>query len=184
MLAGLRFLQAQFAFGSDYVLFGHSAGAFLSYQVLLGDACLGNADGHGDRFEDVKRPVAVVGFEGIYDLAGLNRRMAGGYAGFLEAAFGRDEAGSWDAASPATGSGSFRGWCEGGGKLAVLAQSPDDELVDMPECDTMEARLKRDSVTNLRVYRDLKGGHFEVLHDGSFARIIAETWAELERLDV
>ncbi|CAN8095677.1 unnamed protein product [Discula destructiva] len=188
VLAGLRFLQAQFGFGSDYVLFGHSAGAMLGYQVLLGDACMGSdGDGDGgrseDRFEDVKRPVAMVGFEGIYDLAGLNRRMEGNYAGFMEAAFGLDEAGSWDAASPATARGSFAGWSQGVGKLAVLAHSPDDELVDMPDCDNMEARLRKDGVENLRTYRDLKGGHFEVLQDGSFARVISETWLELEKLE-
>lgn len=184
MLAGLRFLQGKFGFGSDYVFFGHSAGAFLNYQVLLGPACLpGDGRQLKDRFGDVKLPVAVVGFEGIYDLAGLNRRMEGKYAGFMEAAFGRDEAGSWDAASPATASGRFKAWSDGVGKLAVLAHSPDDELVDMAECDTMEARLKRDGITNLKVYRDLKGRHFEVLRDGSFARVISEAWVELERLD-
>lgn len=166
------------------MFFGHSAGAFLNYQVLLRGACLGKRAGEGeDGSEDVKLPVAVVGFEGIYDLGGLNRRMKGTYTGFMEAAFGRDEEGSWDAASPATASGDFRAWSEGVGKLAVLAQSPDDELVDMAECDTMEARLKRDGVENLKVYRDLKGGHFEVLRDGSFARVISEAWVELERLD-
>lgn len=177
--AGLRFLQGKFGFGSDYVFCGHSAGAFLNYQLLLGDACL-ESQAAG---EEVKLPVAVVGFEGIYDLGGLNRRMKGTYGGFMEAAFGKDENGRWDAASPATASGTYKAWSEGVGKLAVLVQSPDDELVDMPECDIMEARLKRDGVTSLKVYRDLKGKHFEVLQDGSFARVISETWAELEKLN-
>lgn len=147
--------------------------------MLLEGACLG-----GEEDGDVKLPVAVVGFEGIYDLAGLNRRMKGTYGGFMEAAFGKDVDGSWDGASPATASrASFKAWSEGVGKLAVLVQSVDDELVDMAECDVMEARLKKDGVESLKVYRDLKGGHFEVLQDGSFARVISEVWDELERLD-
>lgn len=188
VLAGLRFLQARFGFGADYVLSGHSAGACLAYQVLLGRSCLGgNDDDDDDGFDDVVRPAAAVGFEGIYDLAGLNARMGGGYASFMEAAFGPDEGGAWRAASPATAAGSYRaGWSDavagggGAGGLAVLAQSPGDELVDMAECDTMEARLRADGVRRVLVFRDLEGGHFEVLRDGSFARVLRRTWEELE----
>lgn len=177
-LAALRFLQGRFGFGSRYVFCGHSAGAFLNYQVLVREAC-----GAAEEFGDVELPVAVVGFEGIYDLAGLDARMGGTYAGFMEAAFGRNEDGAWDRASPATAGGDFKTWSEGVGRLAVLAQSLDDELVDMAECDTMEARLKKDGVANIRVYRDLKGGHFEVVKDGSFARVLKETYEELERME-
>lgn len=166
------------------MLFGHSAGGMLAFQTLLGDACFG---GRGEEGVGVELPVAVVGFEGIYDLNGLNGRMGGSYAGFLEAAFGRDEelegGSSWDAASPATTKGaSFKDWSKGVGKIAVLAHSPDDELVDMAECDTMEARLRRDDVGNVRVYRDLQGGHFEVLNDGSFARVLRDVWDELDQV--
>lgn len=202
MLSGLRFLQRTFGFGTEYVLFGHSAGAFLTYQVLLGRSCLrgGRSSGDGDSdndndndvfdndFDNVALPVAAVGFEGIYDLTGLDVRMKGAYSSFIEGAFGPPS--GWDAASPATAAGTFRTWSEGGGggigrrrRLAVLAQSPDDELVDMPECDTMEARLKRDGVSNVLVFRDLAGGHFQVVNDGSFARVLKETLLAVERLD-
>lgn len=188
VLHGLRFLQGKFGFGSDYVFFGHSAGGFLNYQVLLGRSCYLDVAGDGGRRQasfddDVALPVAVVGFEGIYDLTGLDARMKGVYSSFIEGAFGPRS--GWDAASPATAAGTFRTWSEGGGvgKLAVLAQSRDDELVDMPECDKMEARLRRDGVANVLVFRDLAGGHFEVLQDGSFARVLKETWLALERLD-
>ncbi|KUI71177.1 Kynurenine formamidase [Cytospora mali] len=171
VLSGLRFLQARFGFGGGYVLFGHSAGACLSYQALLGG-------GGGD----VALPVAAVGLEGIYDLVGLDERMGGAYSSFIEAAFGTDREG-WRGASPATAEGSFGGWSGGAGRLAVLAHSPDDELVDMPEVDAMERRLRGDGVSNVLVFRDLKGGHFDVLNDGSFARVLVETLRELERLD-
>lgn len=187
VLLGLRFLQGKFGFGERYVLFGHSAGAFLSYQLLIKEACLGlkRSEEKRDAFDDLALPTAVVGFEGIYDLAGLNRRMKGGYAGFMEAAFGKDVDGAWDAASPATASGSsFAAWGgeKGTRRVAVLAQSPEDELVDMDECDVMEARLRKDGVENLKVYRDLKGGHAQVVFDGSFARVLKETLEEMDRL--
>lgn len=195
VLAGLRFLQRTFGFGADYVLSGHSAGAFLSYQVLLGPACLPpaggpNKEGGGDggyEYDDVELPAAAVGFEGIYDLAGLDARRGGSYASFMAPAFGLPGDG-WDAASPATAGGGGPGFGPGGNwrrgpRLAVLAHSPDDELVDVAECDAMEARLRRDGVANVRVFRDLRGGHFEVVKDGSFARVLRETWDELERLD-
>lgn len=202
VLAGLRFLQRRFGFGGNYLFFGHSAGGFLNYQVLLGrTACLvgggsSSGDGDGDEaskdtFEDVDLPAAVVGFEGIYDLASLNARMKGTYAGFMEAAFGPNStlaggACTWDVASPATNKmGNFkRDWFDKGGKIAVLAQSPDDELVDMPECDVMAGRLREDGIPEdrLLVFRDLAGGHFEVLRDGSFARVLKVTLDELAKL--
>lgn len=175
VVAGLRFLQGRLGLGSGgagYVLFGHSAGATLAYQALLGPAAT------------FAPPTAVVGFEGIYDLVGLDGRMGGGYAGFIEPAFGRDRA-AWEEASPATAPGSFGSWAgqQGGGpRLAVLAHSADDELVDMPEVDAMEKRLRGDGVRDILVFRDLKGGHFDVLNDGSFARVLVKTLGELRRL--
>lgn len=170
VVSGLRFLQQRLGVGSDYVLFGHSAGATLAYQALLGQA------------SDVTLPAAAVGFEGIYDLAGLDGRMGGGYAGFMEAAFGTDRA-AWRDASPATAPGSFGVWAgQGAPRLAVLAHSADDELVDMPEVETMERRLKGDGVKDVLVFQDLKGGHFDVLNDGSFARVLVKTLEELKRL--
>ncbi|KAL1858246.1 Kynurenine formamidase [Diaporthe australafricana] len=185
VLTGLRFLQRRLGLGGDYVLFGHSAGAMLAYQALLGTACLGGADlssSSSSAADDVTLPAAVVGFEGIYDLVGLDGRMGGGYAGFMEAAFGADR-GAWRDASPATAKGSFGAWTGGRGpRLAVLAQSVGDELVDMPEVGTMEGRLREDGVRDLLVFRDLEGGHFDVLNDGSFARVLIKTLEELGRL--
>ncbi|ROW16019.1 hypothetical protein VPNG_02660 [Cytospora leucostoma] len=194
VLAGLRFLRGRLGLvgdDDDYVLFGHSAGAFLSYQVVLQQHA-GDGDGDdGGGGGAVPLPAAVVGFEGIYDLVGLEGRTGGAYAGFIEAAFGTDRR-VWAEASPATAPGSFAGWSSlssssspsgGGGRLAVLAHSPDDELVDLAEVDALEGRLRRDGVPNVLVFRDLKGGHFEVLNDGSFARVLVRTLEELERLN-
>lgn len=170
-MCGLRFLHRQLGLGSDYVLFGHSAGATLAYQALLSPPAAA----------DVALPAAVVGFEGIYDLVGLDERMGGGYAGFIEGAFGADRA-AWREASPTTAAGSFGVWAgQKGSRLAVLAHSANDELVDMPEVETMERRLRADGVRDLLVFRDLKGGHFDVLNDGSFARVLVKTLEELGR---
>lgn len=178
VVSGLAFLQRQLGFGGDYVLFGHSAGAFLAYQALLGPALLRPRGPP----EDIALPAAAVGFEGIYDLVGLDGRMGGGYAGFIEGAFGEDRDG-WRDASPATAAGSFGEWAgREGPRLAVLAHSADDELVDMPEVGTMEERLRRDGVRDVLVFRDLKGGHFDVVSDGSFARVLIRTLEELARL--
>jgi kynurenine formamidase len=178
VVSGLRFLKRQLGVGGEYVLFGHSAGAFLAYQALLGPALRGSPGG-----ADVVLPAAVVGFEGIYDLAGLDGRMGGAYAGFIEAAFGEDR-GAWRDASPATAAGSFGEWAGlQGPRLAVLAHSVDDELVDTPELGTMEERLRRDGVRDMLVFRDLKGGHFDVVEDGSFARVLLRTLDELARLE-
>lgn len=180
-LSGLRFLQRHFAFGDDYVLVGHSAGAFLSYQVLVREAFLGKG-----QFADVVSPVAVVGLEGIYDLRGLNRRKGGSYTGFMKAAFGPDDDGAWDAASPATtkaGSNYKKDWAgkdQGTRKLAVLVHAEDDELVDMAECDAMESRLRQDGVEQIMLVKDLTGGHFGALKKGEIARVLRDVWSKLE----
>lgn len=182
VLSGLRLLQKEFGFGEDYVLAGHSAGAFLSYQVLVREACLGAST---DKFADVVSPAAVVGLEGIYDLKGLDKRKGGAYAGFMRAAFGPDEDGAWDAASPATTKGGDyrRDWAEHGkpeSKLAVLVHAEDDELVDMAECDAMESRLRQDGVKRVMLVKDLTGGHYGALKKGEIARVLRDVWGELE----
>lgn len=142
------------------MLVGHSAGACLAYQLLAGLSSI----------EDVKVefPAAVFGVEGIYDMTGLNVRVGGGYAGFLEGAFGPQD--KWDEAAPMKCPGSYGDWYPDG--LAVLGHSVDDELVDMPETDGMAERLKGDGVEVLLV-RDLTGPHDDAWQDGrGVARIV------------
>ncbi|KAI2641445.1 alpha/beta-hydrolase [Hypomontagnella submonticulosa] len=159
---GIAFLQRRYGFGSRYVLVGHSCGACLAYQVLAGSAVLGSSSSADDT-TDPELPKAVFGFEGIYDMTGINARMGGGYSGFLEAAFGAPE--KWDAAAPMKCAGSYGDVLTG--RVAVLGHSPDDELVDMPETDGMAARLRKDGVTEVLVVKDLTGKHDEIWQDGS-----------------
>ncbi|KAI1458900.1 alpha/beta-hydrolase [Annulohypoxylon moriforme] len=161
----LAFLQREFGFGGRYVLLGHSAGGCLAYQFLATAPLLSSSGAEGSP----ELPAAVLGIEGIYDMTGLNARVGGSYSGFLSAAFGPQE--NWDQAAPMKFAGRYRDRFKG---LAVLAHSPDDELVDMPETEGMAERLKGDlDGEKLLVFKDLKGKHEEIVEDGSgVARVV------------
>lgn len=132
--------------------------------------------------DNIPLPAAVVGLEGIYDLRGLNARMGDGYRPYFAVPFGQDES-VWDTVSPARFSGSFHQKWGAAGKLAVLAYSPDDELIDAPEIDSMEEKLRKDGV-NLLMCKDLRGKHDEIWQDGThMARVLMQTLGELERLE-
>jgi len=185
--AGLRLLQERFGFGADCVLFGHSAGAYLAFQTVMGEAALAEAAA------GMAMPVCVVGFQGVYDPRGIDARMAPHLRSILEGALGPDDA-AWDGFSPAP----FRRFADtwktpppasgggGGGRrrLAVVAYSPEDELVDGPEIDAMEAALRESGVAVL-AYRDLKGRHDEVREDATdIARVLGQALVELDRMEV
>ncbi|KAK1770513.1 alpha/beta-hydrolase [Phialemonium atrogriseum] len=174
-LLGREFGLGAGAEGTPYVLFGHSCGATLALQVLMGEWVQDREP------ERVPLPAAVVGFQGMYDLAGLNARFGGAYGELLSGAFGPDEA-VWEAVSPARFRGSFRGNWGADPGLAVLAYSPQDELIDMAEIDVMEMVLRDDGLDVL-AFRDLEGGHDEVWEDGRhLGRVLLRTIEELDRL--
>ena len=117
---------------------------------------MGTVSGHGEQAVVISgtsgslpltapaQPTAIVGVAGIYDLRLLRDTHAdiSAYQEFIEGAFGADEM-LWDGASPAQVTGS-RG-VEGGwksGRLAVLAHSKDDGLVDVPQIEGMEKTLR------------------------------------------
>ena len=171
--AALKLLEAEYQLSNDYVLVGHSAGATLAYQILMGEAALA-----GQRMpQTIPLPAAVIGIAGIYDLVGLNDRFGGNYAGFISATFGTDQK-AWQRASPAFFAASFKEkWP--GSPYSLLAYSAEDTLVDSVEADVMAAKLTSDGV-DLSVIRDLTGDHDFVWQDGSqVARLVAQV---LERL--
>ena len=161
--AALAFLQNTYAFGPRYILVGHSCGATLAFQAVMGavaghreQSFSGGADGPGAAMQTVStspgplpprlsaHPVAIVGVAGIYDIRRLldTHRDIPAYREFIEEAFGTDEL-LWDGLSPAQMMGS-RG-VEGGwktGRLVVLAHSKDDELVDEIQLESMCQALK------------------------------------------
>lgn len=177
--AALALLGREVIGSTPYVLFGHSCGATLALQLLMRRELLPSAA------EDaVPLPAAVVGFQGMYNLLGLNARFGGAYKELLKGAFGPDQA-LWEAASPGRFGGSFRAnWGAGvEKKVAVVAYSPQDELIDKEEIDTME-KVLRDDGLNVLAYRDLEGGHDEVREDGRhIARVLLETIKDLDRLE-
>lgn len=106
-------------------------------------------------------PRAVIGISGIYHIPGLVTRHEGMYGGiyrtFITDAFGQDESG-WVTASPSCFPGKFL-WQ--GGKLAVLAWSPEDTMIDRPELTAMTEKLEHDETPML--VRDALYGDHEVV---------------------
>lgn len=217
--AALAFLQNTYGFGPRYILVGHSCGATLAFQSVMGAvanhrelAYNGGADDCGAGAEPISttpdplpprlraKPTAIVGVAGIYDLRRLvdTHRGISAYREFIEGAFGADDL-LWDAVSPAQMIGS-RG-VEGGwktGRLVVLAHSPDDELVDKAQDETMldalkgweqtEALVPRDELTHKdRRVRTLSigGAHDDAWINGDeIARSVKFAFEELQEMEL
>ncbi|PYH89417.1 hypothetical protein BO71DRAFT_389663 [Aspergillus ellipticus CBS 707.79] len=136
--AAISFLKDRYGFGGRYILVGHSCGATLAFQGVM------RALGLQVQVQaQVKSPVGIVGMAGIYDLKLLRDCHAAvdAYQAFIVGAFGEDE-GLWDSVSPARvrgGGGVVGGWK--GGRLAVLANSPEDGLVDPKQREAMRGLL-------------------------------------------
>ncbi|KAJ5135827.1 uncharacterized protein N7515_005105 [Penicillium bovifimosum] len=215
--AALALLQNTYGFGARYILVGHSCGATLAFQAVMGavadhreQAFTGGADTSDTNVKVVSaspgplppplaaQPIAIVGVAGIYDLRLLRdtHRDISIYQDFLEAAFGTDEM-LWDAVSPAQMVGS-RG-IEGGwksGRLAVLAYSKDDPLVDEPQLEVMkealrhweqkEAQIPVQELSNcdrrVRVL-SISGGHDEAWEKGDeLARAVKFAFEQLQEM--
>lgn len=228
--AALAFLQNTYAFGDKYILVGHSCGATLAFQAVMGAVAghrevrfNGGVNDCGAGAETIpsspgplppaltSQPTAIVGVSGIYDLRKLRDDHPGidAYREFIEDAFGADEL-LWDTVSPAQMIGSRGvegGWK--GGRLAILAHSMDDELVDQGQLDVMYEALRgwergkatrrrssaRSSATveesgnddGSRAVRTMiiEGGHDEIWSEGEqLARTIKYAFVELLRMGI
>ncbi|PHH63450.1 hypothetical protein CDD81_5829 [Ophiocordyceps australis] len=166
--AAIKFLVAEHGLTRDYILIGHSAGATLAFQLVMGAAAL---QGH-DVPDEVPLPAAIIGLAGIYDLVGLGLRRGPEYMSFLRAAFGPDED-QWRRASPALFPGSFKlQWP--GATHALLAWSNQDPLIDVAEIDAMATKLKADDC-DVAVNLDMAGDHDQMWRDGSqIAPLVAQ----------
>lgn len=157
--SALQYMTNNYGLTEDYILVGHSAGATLAFQLLMGKDAL---PGRAPPTYTIPLPKAVIGVAGIYDLVGLDERHTG-YTGFITSAFG-DEKSTWRRSSPGLYTGNFAtNWPNR--RLALLAWSPQDPLVDEPEIDTMAAKLTRDGVRPV-VVKSLTGDHGEVWKGG------------------
>ncbi|KAH6686167.1 Alpha/Beta hydrolase protein [Plectosphaerella plurivora] len=164
--AALSFLQTKYGFANRHILLGHSAGATMAYQLLMGSSALGS---HAP--PNIILPRAFIGISGIYELVGLDERHDGNYASFISAAFGDDRK-AWNNSMPALFPGSFNTAL--GERRAVLAWSPDDTLVDEPEIDGMTRKLQQDGVSPT-IIKTLNGDHDFVWEDGHQVARLIET---------
>lgn len=158
--AALKFLEEEYQLSNNYILVGHSAGATLAFQLLMGEAGLCT-----HRVPDsVPLPAAVIAIAGIYDLVGLSARRNGEYTRFIEGAYGSNRE-VWARVSPATFPRNFKDcWSED--TYCLLAHSPADSLIDGPEIDAMLTKLVRDGVETF-VVRNLVGEHDFAWQDGT-----------------
>lgn len=137
-------------------------------------------------------PLAILGTEGIYDIRQLQEanRENKLYRQFSENAFGPDKQ-VWDFVSPAVpredGSSSVAlGWR--GGRLAVLAHSVEDNLVDVKQLVTMKDSLvpweeQQGIPTRKVVTLSLIGEHNDPWMRGDeFARALTASIQELQQL--
>lgn len=193
--AALAFLQNTYGFGTRYILVGHSCGATLAFQSVMGAL-----SGHREQglATLTAQPTAIVGVAGIYDLRRLRDTHVdiSAYQDFIEGAFGADEM-LWDGVSPAQVAGP-RG-VEGGwnsGTLAVLAYSKDDGLVDGSQVEVMKEALRNWEKTEAQVpvqevsHRDrrlrilsISGAHDEAWENGEqLARAVTFAFEQLQEM--
>lgn len=174
VISALRFLDAEYAIGNNYVLIGHSAGGSLVHQVIM------NSDASCGWAPAVPLPAALISISGIHDLRGMVARHGGVYEEFTTGVFGPDKH-VWDAVSPATFAGNFKDVWGDGSRLVILANSAEDTLIDMPELDVMEARLIRDGITPIAI-RDLHLEHDDIWREGTqVAALVAKAMAKLQQ---
>jgi acetyl esterase/lipase len=187
--AALAFLQKTYGIADRYILVGHSCGATLAFQTIMGiDGSTGASNSSpGSRFV---APCAIIGIAGIYDLRLLRDSHADvpAYQAFLHDAFGPDEA-IWDRVSPARYEGFGEAWKAGGiGKVVALATSAGDELVDGEQLEAMKRRLGELTLGdgNVKVVmwdKRLEGAHDEIWERGEgIAEIVALVIKELVAL--
>jgi len=176
VLSGLAYLQG---LGADkYILAGHSCGATLAFQAAMGPERWGLGG------PKIIAPVAVAGFNGLYDLEGFITTPDAGfenlrdvYEEFTRGAFG-DDAEAWKSVSPATANPSWvTEWTANGGKTVTLVQSGEDTLVPRTQLEAMWRCLQGRVELN---EKEANGGHDEMWVDGRrMAGILAEMAAEL-----
>ncbi|WEW61604.1 Kynurenine formamidase [Emydomyces testavorans] len=187
VINALAFLQAKYSFGERYVLVGHSCGATLAFQTVMQRIA-----GAAAAENKISQPLAIVGVSGIYDLRLLrDTHEHPAYQQFIEEAFGDDEE-KWDDVSPARvrSGGVLEGWCTG--RLAVLASSKGDELVDPLQLKVMANLLEQwkhyngqNPIREVLIIDDLEESHDDIWKNGvELAMVISKTIATLKRLTV
>ncbi|KAK4242146.1 hypothetical protein C8A03DRAFT_11693 [Achaetomium macrosporum] len=180
---------------TKWILAGHSCGATLSFQTLMPLPPLLPTPPLLLSSSSPQPPSAVVGFNGLYDLAGFiadppqgYAHLRDGYREFTVGAFGEDES-VWRAVCPASCEAGWvrRGWVgegkeeEKAGKVVVmLVQSREDQLVPWQQLERMRECLEREGrLVEVRV-REARGEHDEIWREGG--RMAEVLWEVVEGL--
>ncbi|PWW76062.1 alpha/beta-hydrolase [Tuber magnatum] len=154
----LSFLRERYSMKREKsVLVGHSAGAYMAFQV---DAGCGVA------------AAVVVGIEGIYHLGKLVEEYAD-YEGFVERAFG----GGWKGVDGEVLADIEDG--EKGGGRVVLIHSSQDELLSFGQSRYWAGVLRGRGRVVREVY-DVAGNHNEVLEGAELVEVVEEELKGLE----
>jgi hypothetical protein len=188
--AGLLLLQEKYGFGSNYVLIGHSCGATIALQLLMGsELSTTEPPKTPNDFNDdaLDLPRAILGVCGIYDLRSLveNHSTISIYREFVVDAFGQNED-FWDFVSPARYEKFLDAWQEG--KLMMLVSSRGDELIEDAQIDSMSERLQAwqslNSHTLVVMKNELQQGHDDIWGNGiELANVVALSLQKLMDID-
>lgn len=179
----IRSLQKRYGFGQRYLLVGHSCGATLAFQVSMG-TCRADSEGGAEVNDMIDLPLGILGVDGIYDIPALLESFndVKEYRESVSGAFGEDKK-VWERVSPAKHGDYAASWPQG--KLAMIAHSRRDELVDWKQVDLMENCWKSQEAWSgqLKVL-ELHSTHHEVWEKGEeLARAIVEALSMLKRLE-
>jgi hypothetical protein len=163
--SALECLHREYTVDGRYIMIGHSVGATLIFQLLMGSLAL---CGHVP--PAVPLPAAVVGNAGIYEFVDFAARHGQYYADFIEAALGKDKS-KWNSVAPACARVNYSEvWPSG--KLVLLSWSSEDSLVDRTEIDRMTERLSGSGLALKRM--DILGDHDDAWRRGTeIARLIS-----------
>ena len=186
VLAAILHLQETYHFRDRYILSGHSCGTTLAFQVAMKRYW-------GSQYEstfalelNVEPPIAIVGLHGIYDIPALLSDFypEPEYEDFIKAAFGSADR---EAISPAYGPPYHdygESWSDG--KVAVLAHSSEDELVNWKQTSMQADALRKSGFDDTGAKRvhvcTLTGGHDEVWKNGEAAKAIVLAVQELDKI--
>ncbi|KAJ5146145.1 alpha/beta-hydrolase [Penicillium bovifimosum] len=164
----IKFLDSKYEFGDRYILVGHSAGATLAFQFAMEQPS-----------SALKKPLAILGASGIYDLRKLLNSIwpvveyreeyvhmlesAFGAGGFTYGEYNEDSDGcGWDLASPAKATTYGSSWPNA--QIAMLVHSSSDELVPLEQstqfATVLESSLAPGAVCHTRF--NLAGSHDDI----------------------
>lgn len=182
--AAIALLDSQYGIGNNFILAGHSCGATLAFQYVMGTEIYQEPSRTTKLIRPIgPAPVAILGVSGIYNLRNIvaTHSMIREYRDFIIGAFDENEE-AWDVVSPARWTTFGQTWQAG--RLVVLAHSDQDELIEKGQMQEMKETLM-DAAKGLKVVSvdNVGGRHDEIWQIGSeIARLIVITIQNLDNV--